>query len=261
MTIENFRVPTSSNWCPPLITQTDLFGNVSYMPITSKSKENRNISLKDKIIKDRKIFDPNKHLIPADWRTEGIEEFPCLLPFMSDLPQDISGVDERIPANSQQLGLHGFCHDYVLNQKYNNINRLIQKARSFHCAFGLQFTVPLDGWRCDAVDAIRKNRISTLIFQLSGIPTIQTVSITNANFYGFAYDGLASNTVTAIENMCVMKASQQKKLFRMGIEELLLRKSPTLLVVIGNHLDFPVGIPVVYFKSRIQKLRDHDYNK
>ena len=97
--------------------------------------------------------------------------------------------------------------------------------------------------------------------QLSGIPTIQTVSLTSPRFYDVAYAGLAPNAPVAFENVCSLKDKTKRLLFRSGIEELMIRKSPSMLIVVGNRLDFDPGVPVVYYKSRIQRIRSHEYGK
>ncbi len=258
---------TGERWTQPVIAQPDLFGEVHYLPVPPRKKPEASPTLRTQETRPPLVAAKNPkaatylnmHLVPINWRTEGIEEFPCLLPYRGPLPLDISGMDERIPSQAGIMGMHGFCYDHILIQKWHHMERVVSKARHYACAFGPQFSVLMDGRRCDAVEAVRKSRIATLYMQLTGIPTIQTVSITSVRFHAFAYDGLAPNTVTAIGNMCVLRTPQERKLYRIGVEELIRRKSPSLLIVVGNRLDFKIDIPVIYYKSRIQKLRDHDY--
>lgn len=194
-------------------------------------------------------------------RVEGKEEMPCVEPYMIDLPLDVYGMDERTPSDACKYGMHGFCYDYVLTQRCRDMERVAQKARRYHCALAPNFSVPMDGYRCEAVEAIRHNHVATIYLQQRGVPTIQTVSLTSAKFFDIAYDGLASNCPVAFENMCVKHDRQEEYLFRLAVEKLIERKAPTVLVVVGYHLDFNPQIPVVYYESRIQKLRRHGYSE
>jgi len=267
-----FPSPRDKACTPSLIIQKDLWGESQYLPIchtsfpqwdateaTMSESAYTGVSTNPR----QSLFSTylNRHLLPKELRVEGKEEIPCVEPYTLTLPENISGIDERTPENASKYGMHGFCYDNILMRKWRNMKRVLQKARHYHCVLAPNFTVPMDGYRCEAVEAIRYNRVLTICFQQHGIPTIQTVSLTSAKFFDIAYDGLASRCPVAFENMCVMRNREQKHLFRLAVEKLIERKSPTVLVVVGYHLDFDPQIPVVYYESRIQKLRRHGYNK
>lgn len=205
----------------------------------------------------------NKDYVRDGARVEGIEEFPCLDPYKLErgLPRDIIGMDERTPRNCAELGLHGFCYDDVLDMRFKNMSRLAQKARNFYCAFSLHYSILLDSRRCEVVEAIRRHRYATRFLQDCGIPTIQTVPLGSASYFDILFDGLAPNSVSAIENICQNRDKQLESLLRKGIERFIELKSPTMLVVYGNDLNFSPGIPVIYYQSRIQKLRSNFYGK
>jgi hypothetical protein len=258
--------PSNKIWVPPLSMQANLWGDVEYTPIYGFHRSH--------IMQD--VFHPEKdksrlerqkesflgcNLIPRDWAVEGKEEFPCLLPYTDPLPKDTCGIDERILKDCSHMAVDGFCYDHVLMQKFRNFKKSVQKARHFYCAIGWNFSVMLDAKRCEAIEAVRLNRYVTLGLQTRGIPTIQCHSISSCRFYDFIHDGLAPNCPVAIGNRLALHDPDILRLQRLGIEELIKRKSPTVLIVVGNHLDFDPGIPVVYYKSRIQKLRDHDYRQ
>ncbi len=256
---------------PDLLLQLDLWGKGDYLPVLNKKSDKKFIitcnghsETKQECVSlgCRNIQDYlHKNLLTDSFVTEGPEEIPCVQPYTQSLPRDIVAMDERVPQDCSQLGLHGFCYDYILEQKLNNWNRVINKAKKFHCAFGPNFSVLMDGLRCEAIEAIRRNRIATISLQQAGIPTIQTVSLTCARFFDIAYDGLAPNCPVAFEYMCKYNDKQLLYLLRLSVEKLLEIKNPTTLIIVGNRLDFDPGIPVVYYKSRIQKIREHEYSR
>lgn len=259
-------------WKPSLIIQKDLWGEDKYLPIHHASAPQWELaetsSLRAAFESETASCSPskfstylNRHLLPDRIKIEGKEEIPCVEPYKISLPQDISAMDERIPKNASIYGMHGFCYDHILMRKWHNMGRLVEKARHFHCAFAPNFSVPMDGLRCEAIEAVRCNRVATIYLQQKGIPTIQTVSLTSAKFFDIAYAGLAPNSPVAFENICVKRDRQLTYLFRLAVEKLIELKTPTMLVVVGNHLDFEPQIPVVYYESRIQKLRRHGYSK
>lgn len=250
---------------PKLYIQYNVFGEKEYFPLTGiredvQAEKSAKSFLKEK--QNKSIRYLNKNLLPDNITVEGPDEIACVKPYIGNLPLDIRGLDESVPKNSHLLGMHGFCYDTILQGRLNNNwQSVVRKALNYHCAFGPQFSVLMDGYRCEAVEAVRLNRITTLNLQTSGVPTIQTVSLTCPKFYDIAYAGLAPNAPVAFENICSLRDKTKNLLFRKGIEELLLRKSPSILIVVGEKLNFDPGVPVVYYKSRIQKLRNHEYCK
>jgi hypothetical protein len=256
--------PSNKIWAPPLLEQKGLWGEHHYLPIPAPQDMLMQRQLFNPVKESSKLNKKKKsflgcNLIPRDWKIEGKEELPCLLPYTGPFPQDVVGIDERIPKISINYAVDGFCYDHILMQKTRNFENAVSKAKKFLCAFGWNFSVPLDAKKCEALEAIRLNRYTTLGLQLRGVPTIQCHSLCNARFYDFAHDGLAPNCPVVIGNRLTLRDQDLLYLQQMGIEELIRRKSPTVLIVVGNRLAFDPGIPVVYYKSRIQKLRDHDY--
>lgn len=192
--------PPNQVWTPPLSIHEGLWGEVEYRPIKKPQDERmlrqvidtQNFSEMREASKGKfKKSYLGCNLIPRDVRVEGKEEFPCLLPYTGSLPTKMYGIDERVPANSKDSGVDGFCYDYVLMQKFRNFDQAVIKARKYHCAIGWNFTSLLDGRRCEVVEAIRLNRYSTLGLQLRGVPTIQSHVLCSNKFFDFVHDGLA----------------------------------------------------------------------
>ena len=74
--------------------------------------------------------------------------------------------------------------------------------------------------------------------------------------FNFVFDGLAPDCPVAIEHNANSSDPARKRLFRLGVERLIQVKRPSVLIVVGFPLGFNPGVPVVYYKSRIQKLRE-----
>lgn len=199
----------------------------------------------------------NKHYLPDYCDVEGIEEFPRVQPYTGELPIDFVGYNgNNYYSNISSLGVDFFQYDDTLERYWNTLPSVITKLKGFRCAIGMDFSPLVDGRRCEVVEAIRRNRTSTLYMQQHGIPTIQCGSFGSVNSFDYVFDGLAPNAPTAIEHNISSNNRAKKRLFQAGVEELVNRKSPSILIVVGFPLDFDPGIPVKYYKSRIQKLRE-----
>ena len=200
----------------------------------------------------------NKHYLPDICKVEGVEEFPCVEPYSGELPIDIVGFDDSICycSDISSLGIDFFRYDNILERCWNNLPYITNKIRKCKCAIGMDFSPLVDGRRCEVVEAIRRNRTSTLYMQQHGVPVIQSASWGSVDSFQYVFDGLASNSPTTIEHNANPRNPAFRRLFRLGVEELVSRKNPSILIVVGFELDFDPGVPVKYYKSRIQKLRE-----
>lgn len=256
---ENFNDLFAQSVFPPKEVEKELSDGRNWKVFCNETEveELRETSVFALSQKDRaKLRYLMKDYVPANWPVEGAEEFPIVGKYEGTLPEKLIGVDEPIPKDCSRLGLHGFCYDYVLEPYWRDIGKLVKKARSFQCAFAPDFSVLADGRRCDVVEAIRRNRYSTIALQQNGIQTIQTASWGNADSLSIAFDGLAPHSPVAVEHNISNRDPARRRLFRIGVEKLIAKKSPSVLIVYGFPLDFEVAVPVVYYKCRIQKQRE-----
>lgn len=266
MVSDNFiitkRATFSAEELPP---RHNLFGDIMEEPIISKipskilkelyhekPKELGNV-LKRLARKQKKYLDLD--ITPPFWNVEGVEEFPCLMRYDGGIPETIYGIDEVLPDNSGNAAVHFCCYDHVIGERFSHPGLVVQKCARALCAFGPDFSIPLDARRCDQVAAIRLNRITTLFLQMNGVQTIQTATYGNANSLSFCFDGLAEGCPTVVENNLTLSDPSRIKLQRLAIKRLVEQKHPSILLVVGFPLTFDPGVPVKVYESRIQKLR------
>lgn len=263
---DNYNPVSLFGFNPPIIRQERLWGGPEYKPYIPPYNELMK-QYEMRIDKVMNLYPTgrnylNKDLIPDNHPVDGSMEFPQVLQFKGYLPEYVIPIDERTPSNPLKFGMGNFTQDKVLlHRTWNQPYRFIKRAAKYSCVFAPQFSVFMDSRECEAIEAVRMNRTLTVWLQTNGIPTIQTVSLTAKKFYHFAFDGLAPNSPVGFDNMRVPNDPGLRKILRMGIEELLERKSPTMLIVVGYPLHFDPGIPVVYYESRIQKFHRHGYGK
>ncbi len=116
-------------------------------------------------------------------------------------------------------------------------------------------TLWADGRLCENLEQVRRSRTIQRFWQNNGMPTIQTAAWGDAeSVRGFAFDGLARHSWTAIGHQRVGNRSEQR-LYRYAVMHLVERKHPMGLIVFGAPLDFNPGVPVVNMPSFISKLR------
>ena len=186
--------------------------------------------------------------------TEGEYGMPMLSPFTGDLPRHFIPFTER-NNGAWSCGIHCYLYDYMLEILWERPIRVIPCLKRSSCVIAPDFSVFVDQPRAINIWNIYRNRWIASFWQNEGIPVIPSASWGNVDSFGYCFDGLPENSVIAIGHVVTGRDASYKKLYRMGVEALIARKNPTLLLVYGAPLDYSPNVDVVYYEGFIQKLR------
>lgn len=205
---------------------------------------------------EQKLKYLNKHYLPTGWKSEGLEEFPINNPYLGPIPDDVVGIGHQHSGYHPQLALHNFTYDYINERIWTHLEQYIRISSHYGAVFGLDFSPLVNGRRCEVVEAIRRNRTFTAALQARGVNVIQSAAFGHPKHNSFVFDGLACNAPVAIEHMQTSKDKKLRKYYRKGVEDLIEKKNPSILLVVGFPLDFDVPVAIKYYKCHIQKLRE-----
>lgn len=199
----------------------------------------------------------NLHLLSyPSFSVEGVEDMPIVQSFCDDVPDTFIPFSCRGSSScSYSYGVHCFEYDYRINSIWNDPLSAIDSLKRFRCVIAPDYSLFVDQPRAVNVTNVYRNRWVSCLWSSKGIIVIPSASWGSAESFSYCFDGLPQNSVIAIGHVAVGKNRAQKSLFRMGTEELILRKQPTKLLVYGSPLDFDPGVEVINVKGIIQKLR------
>ncbi len=205
--------------------------------------------------KMRKMRMLNKHLLPDDTPVEGLFQLPVVLPYRGPLPETFIPYSEKVGRDSRRKGVYCHIDDYRFSSVWTRPLAALGKVRRYMVAVAPDNTLWADGRLCENLEQVRRSRTIQRFWQNNGMPTIQTAAWGDAeSVRGFAFDGLARHSWTAIGHQRVGNRSEQR-LYRYAVMHLVERKHPMGLIVFGAPLDFNPGVPVVNMPSFISKLR------
>lgn len=196
----------------------------------------------------------NNHLLPDNYKTEGMFMLPKLQPFNGDLPQFWVSYSAKVPTNSHNIGVHCCIDDRGFSSTWSNPIVAFNKVANYAVAVAPDHTLWADGLPCQNLQQLWKNRVTTLFWQTRGVQTIQSASWGGANSETYCFDGLAEYSITAISHLRIGSRGEQI-LYRYMVRQLVERKHPSKLVVFGYELDFDPGVPVITVPGHVQHLR------
>lgn len=189
---------------------------------------------KGSVLHHRKKMILNKHLLNANLEVEGLFQMPKVDAYKGDIPDAFVPYNAKVPEHSNQKGVYCHLDDYRILSTWNQPYKGLMKVRRYKVAAVPDFTVFCDGLVCENIEQLRRNRTLTRFWQDNGVPTIQSVSWGNADSLGYAFDGLASNSWTALGHQRVGNRSEQR-LYRYALEKFIEEKQPIGLIVFMGH--------------------------
>ncbi len=140
--------------------------------------------------------------------------------------------------------LHFFLDDYRFETAWSAPERLLPRVQAVGAALTPDFSLWRDMPRATQVfNTYRKNWCGAY-WQANGINVIPTACWGAADTYDFCYEGIPSQATVAVSAIGIRSNEIDKTLFRDGLQELVRRTDPKLLLSYGqlrfcDDLDLP----------------------
>ncbi len=197
-------------------------------------------------------------LAPTD--VEGIEDLPVVQSYTGSIPASFIPFDER---NKWEYGsgIHCFAEDFKINSTFSCAERVCRSLHEYVCVVAPDFTLYVDAPRALNVYSLYKNRWVTSYWQRNGVRTIPSASWAGVDSFNYCFDGLPEGGIIAVGHVAIGRDRHEKELYKTGVEELVKRKHPDVLLVYGLPLDFNPDVKVTYIKSRLSMMRDRNKKK
>jgi len=200
----------------------------------------------------------NLHLLSyPDFDVEGEEDMPVVPAFTDTVPPEFIAFSKRRSKYcSTTAGVHCYEYDSRISCTWTDPVRQLEALRKYPCVIGPDFSLMVDQPRAINVTNVYRNRWVSCFWSSRGIKVIPSAGWGAVDSFCYCFDGLPQNSVIAVGHVIEGSEKAYCDLFRMGVEELIRRKSPVKLVVYGAPLSFDPGVDIVYVKGEIQKLRE-----
>lgn len=194
---------------------------------------------------------------------DGLEGVPLMRPDTGNLPKEFVGFNEmRQPHKiSSTSAVHFYIADSYNLRFYDSPEKYIGDLSPYQCVIGMDISIFNDIPRALNVANIAKCRYVGCKLQELGYRVIPSVSWGNIDSLAYCLLGIPNNSNIAINHSTIGRSKEERFITRLAIEKLVKEKTPKHLLVYGYPLSFDPGVPVTYYKSRIQKLREYDKRK
>lgn len=166
--------------------------------------------------------------------------FPIVKAYHGPFPSSLIGLNNVNGPKGRHMWLHGFSDDCVLeriwNRPYVYGNAIKEMGGMLTPDFSLYLHMtPIE----KKMNIFRKNAIGQIMQRL-GINVIHTLCWAEYDSFEYCIDGVESNGIYAISNIGVNNNYVSRKIFKVGLKEMIRKLNPEGLIVYG----YPLGIKI-----------------
>lgn len=208
------------------------------------------------------VYDVFHAFLVKNAEYDGRIELPCIRT-SDEIPNQLipfSRAMEKATVDFNQWVMF-YEHDVKFERLWHNPKQYLQKLKKFKGIispdFSLYRNMPLvmQEWNT------YRGRALAHWLQENGIAVIPNVRFNDARTYEFCYDGIEKDKTVAVGTHGCIKRTEDKKLFKSGLEEMVKRLSPKTIIVYGAAPDdifgqyAKRGIDIIPFESEFSKSR------
>ena len=218
-------------------------------------------SEKDDFHRDNTYKMYNLDMIDTD-RVTGYYQMPTLEK-CAYIPRDLIGFNYMMSSKAKNVGVHCFVDDYQFERLWNNPHKYLDKILEYDAFLTPDFSLYLDMPRAMKIWNVFRSRLIGQFLQDYGVEVIPTISWAEKETFDFCFDGVAQGSVVAVSTVGVKQSDQAAEIWRQGMDEMIKRVQPSVILVYGGAVDYDYhGVEVRYYDNKVtERLRATDARK
>lgn len=130
--------------------------------------------------------------------------------------------------------LHFFADDYRFETVWSSPERLLPRVLAVGASLTPDFSLWRDMPKAAQVWNVYRSRWCGAYWQSHGVEVIPTACWSTPDSYEFCFDGIPPYSTVALSSMGIRSSKEDQALFRAGIQELIQRTQPKLLLAYGR---------------------------
>ena len=170
----------------------------------------------------------------------------------NSIPKDLIPFNLISTSKSKRGYIHFYLHDKIFENFISNINHYLPLISEFDGVITPDCSLAIGQLDYLQMTNTYFNRACGVYLQQHGIPIIPTVRWSDLNSFRYCFNGLPKNSILAISTHGCIKSNEQKLMFRIGLEEMIKRLTPTDVIVYGY-------MPKVIFSNFESLTKFHRY--
>lgn len=187
-------------------------------------------------------------------RFAGLFEFPCILPTY-DVPNRLISFSKAISCKDFDQWVHFYEDDHLFERLWRNPKNYLEMLKRFNGVILPDFSLYRDMPFVMQLWNIYRSRAIGHWLQRKGVKVIPNIRFGDRRTYRVCCDGISERCVVAVGSHGTMRNRLDRKIFLDGLDAVVKRLKPTVIVVYGTAPDKyfakykDAGIRIVVFES------------
>lgn len=209
-------------------------------------------------------FDVMKEFLITGAELDGKYQIPmvpsCQLDYMPEDSIDFEESFSRKIKGHRKLNVNFYVEDAKFLKLWNNPDKYLEHLKCFHSVTMPDFSIATGSFGMPfALNIYNKYRNHALAWYLhiNDIKVIPSVSIADADNYGWCFDGLPRNSVLSVCTNGRVKSKAARLEFCEGFKVMCEHLEPTKIILVGRVPDeLNTDVPIVNYMSRNQRINE-----
>lgn len=149
--------------------------------------------------------------------------------------------------------IHFFIDDYQFERLWRCPEVYVSLLSKFEAVLTPDFSLYVDMPVALKVYNVYRSRLLGQFWQQNGIKVVPTVSWAEEDSFDYCFDGLPSNATLAVSTVGIGRNADARKVYQMGLDEMIKRLSPQHLIVYGPSIGakYPPELDIISHENKI----------
>lgn len=187
----------------------------------------------------RTDFNYNLHLLKNIPLEDAWLKMP-IIKAIQDYPDELIGFNyvKTMSRANFSKGVHFYLDDYQFERVWNQPELYIEMLRKFYFVLTPDFSLYTDMPKPLQIYNVYRSRLLGAYWQSRGLNVIPTLSWSDEDSFDFAFSGLETDGVVSVSTVGVIRNQEAKKLWIAGMEEMISRIDPSVILLYGKPIEF-----------------------
>lgn len=169
-------------------------------------------------------------------------------------PESLIGFNYAKSSKDKACGIHFFVDDYQFERVWSSPEKYIEILKDYECILSPDFSLYMDMPMAMKIWNVYRSRQIGAYYQGCGLKVIPTISWAEPETFCFCFEGVPEGSIVAISTIGVKQNKDALKIWRDGVDAMIERIKPAMILVYGGELDYDYGgIPVKYYENNVTK--------
>lgn len=168
------------------------------------------------------------------------------------IPDDLIGFNYAKTSKEKNKGIHFYLDDYQFERIWNSPEDYIDILSEYDCILSPDFSLYMDMSMSVKIWNIYRSRLIGQYYQQHGIKVIPTISWAEKETYKFCFAGIPEGSIVSVSTIGVKNSNEALKIWKSGMDEMIKRIKPSVILVYGGKLDYDYkDIKVIYYDNKV----------